>query len=707
MPPPTSPALRGFFMGKPMAKEADPNAATAKRDLPLQTREAPVVSVDAGNRTAALIWTTGAAVKRYDWWNDRFYMEVLSMDPAHVRMDRLASGKAPVLNTHGRYSLEDVLGVVTSATLGAGDGRAEIKFSQREDVAPVVQDVADGIICNVSVGYAIHRVRMVSPAADGELWRYEVIDWEPQELSLVPIGADAGGVVESMRAARAANPQAEFKPFEHLPRNPCEFLFAADAARTAAPNPPAAAGKPQEETAMTDEEKRAAEAAKTQREANEKADRERIATEARAAERTRLNGIREAVQLGGLDEAFARTLCDNADISPADAGLAVLREQAKRASANPTRSPRVEGVRDQVDTVRASISNAIVLRLNPGAKLKAEEIEMARSYRHMSLVRMAEETLFAGGINVRGLSGMEIAGRALHTTSDFPSILANVLNKRLRMAYEEATGSYKLWARRAPNAPDFKQMQVTQLGAAPDLLAVAEGGEFKYGTITDGKEVYSVATYGRIVSVSRQLIVNDDLRAFDRLVAAFGSSAARLENRIVYGILTANAAMGDTVALFHATHGNLASPASAISVASLGAGRSAMRLQKGLQSEELNVTPRFLIGPTTLEQTMYQFTSSNYVPATPGTVNEFRAGGRTALEPIVEPVLDANSATAWYLASDSGAIDTVEFCYLDGSEGVYTENEIGFDVDGMKLKARLDFAAKAIDHRGLYKNAGT
>ena len=118
------------------------------------------------------------------------------------------------------------------------------------------------------------------------------------------------------------------------------------------------------------------------------------------------------------------------------------------------------------------------------------------------------------------------------------------------------------------------------------------------------------------------------------------------------------------------------------------------------------MVPNFLIVPTAQEQLAYQYTSSNYVPAKAGDVNEFRAGGRTAVEPIVEPLLDGNSATAWYLASNSGEIDTVEYCWLDGAEGVWIENEIGFDVDGMKVKARLDFAAKVVDHRGLWKNAG-
>jgi hypothetical protein len=332
--------------------------------------------------------------------------------------------------------------------------------------------------------------------------------------------------------------------------------------------------------------------------------------------------------------------------------------------------------------------------------------ERAREFRHMSLLRMAEESLSAQGIRVRGLAPLEIASRALHSTSDFPHILANVMNKRLRAGYDENVPSYTMWARRAPNAPDFKTLSVVQLSAMPDLLAKAESGEFKYGTLSDGKETYSMLSYGRILGVTRETLINDDLRAFDRIAAGFSASARRLENRMVYAQITGNPNMGDGVALFHGSHGNLAGSGAAISATTLGAGRTAMRLQKGLQAEELNLAPRFLIVPATQEQLAYQYTSTQFVPAKSSDVNEFRQGGRTALEPIVEAILDGSSTTAWYLAGDTGQVDTVEYCYLDGAEGVRLETAMEFDTDGMKVKAALDFVAKVIDHRGLYKNAG-
>lgn len=396
------------------------------------------------------------------------------------------------------------------------------------------------------------------------------------------------------------------------------------------------------------------------------------------------------------------------------ASRAVLDELARRdsASGGHRNVGRIETVQDEMTVRMAGIEQAILHRVAASTKLD----DNGRQYRGLSLIEMGRDFLEAHGQNTRGLDRMTLASRMLNFraggpmgTSDFSTLFANVANKRLRSAYDENAGTYALWARRAPNAPDFKNMSVVQLAGAPDLLQTNEAGEFKYGAMTDGGETYAMLTYGRIVSLTRQAIVNDDLRAFERMVSAFGFAARRLENRTVYSQLTANANLADGGALFNATavttaggHANLIT-SSALAIGTLTTGRTSMRLQKGLQSEELNLAPSYLIVPAALEQTAYNLTSANYVPSTKAEINEFRAGGRTAVTPVVEPVLDANSSTAWYLAASNSQVDTVEYCYLDGAEGPVIESEIGFETDGVSYKCRLDFAAKAVDYRGLLK----
>jgi hypothetical protein len=162
------------------------------------------------------------------------------------------------------------------------------------------------------------------------------------------------------------------------------------------------------------------------------------------------------------------------------------------------------------------------------------------------------------------------------------------------------------------------------------------------------------------------------------------------------------------VALFSvATHANFTTgPGTVINVANLGVGRAAMRAQKGAEGRPINVRPKFLIIPVALETLAEQYTSADFVSAKSSDINVFREGRPSALVVVPEPRLDAVSALSWYLAADNAQIDTVEYAFLEGQEGVYLESRQGFDIDGIELKARVDVAAKALDYRGLYKNAG-
>jgi phage major head subunit gpT-like protein len=328
----------------------------------------------------------------------------------------------------------------------------------------------------------------------------------------------------------------------------------------------------------------------------------------------------------------------------------------------------------------------------------------------MTLMEIGRDILKRRGIDTKGLSKAELAGAMLgmetrggfHSTSDFANIVLNVANKTLRSAYEAAPQTFKPFARQV-TAPDFKTIARVQLGDAPSLEKVNESGEFKRGTISDGKEQYSLATYGKVVAINRQVIINDDLGAFTRRPEMFGRAAADLQSDTVWGILTSNPNMGDGVALFHATHGNLAGAAAAIGVSTLGDARAAMRKQKGLNGRFINIMGKYLIVPAALETVAEQYvTQTNIIYTKSSDYNPFA----NKLQVIAEPRLDAASALSWYMAADPAQIDTIEYCFLEGNEGVYLESRMGFDVDGVELKARLDFAAKAIDHRGFWKNPG-
>jgi hypothetical protein len=673
------------------------NDKTRRADMPMQTRLAPIGTVNKATRTADLVWTTGARVMRYDWMRDRTYLEELSLGPANVRMGRLQSG-APLLNAHNRWSLEDQIGVVDGAALSGGEGTATVRFSSRADVEPIFQDVQDKIIRNVSAGYITHRVEILPPDdASNGLPIYRAVDWEPMEISLVPIGADAGAGVRT----------------EQQRTYPCEFI---DAVSFQNPAVPAIS---REESTM-DQQQRAAPAAAmvaastTEEEARTRAaaaETTRAATEAAtAAERTRVKGIRDLCAAHKLDRAFEDTLI-NENIALDSARQRVLDELAKKTTATPVRSGdggTIFVTGDETVIRREAMSVALLARHDPRTyNLNAKENEAARQYAGMTLREMMRFCLEQKGIRTMGMSPVLMWQRTYESGSDLPAIVLDAANKSLRRAYDSSPRTFVAWARES-TAPDFKNINRIQMSGAPSLLEVKSGGEIKRGVVTDGKEVYNLASYARIIGINRQTIINDDMGAFTRIPELCARAAADLESDTVYGIVTTNAALGvDNTALFDsATHKNYTASGTALSVASLGVGRAAMRVQTGLEGRVLNLRPTYLIVPAAKESLAEQFTSNAYQANVQSSINPFAQGGRAALTPITEARLDANSATAWYLAADPAQVDTIEYAYLEGQQGVYLESRMGFEVDGLEIKVREDFAAKALDFRGLYKNAG-
>lgn len=141
------------------------------------------------SRTVDMVWTTGAQVRRFDWMEGP-YLEELSMDPSHIDMSRLNSG-APLLANHDSSSLNSVIGVVERAWIEGGKGYATVRFSDRPDVAPIINDVRSGILRNISVGYQIGEYEVTPAASKGDLPTYRAVQWTPMELSAVPIPADS------------------------------------------------------------------------------------------------------------------------------------------------------------------------------------------------------------------------------------------------------------------------------------------------------------------------------------------------------------------------------------------------------------------------------------------------------------------------------------------------------------------------------------
>lgn len=646
-----------------------PQAATKAetREVPmLDVRAAPVPStLDREKRTVTFIASTGARGLRRRFWGEDYYEE-LEMTEQAIRMDRLNNG-APFLNSHDNWDVSDVLGVVERAWIESSQLMVEVRFSQREEVEPILQDIADGILRHVSVGYMIHEYQITEK--QGELDVYRAVDWEPMEVSIVPIAFDDKAVARSHERKTS---QATITTRAAAPSTQKEPNMATEERKTEAPAAPQA---PEQSTITPEEVTRAAEEA---------------SRAAVSAERQRVSEIQSAVRAAKLDGEFANELIREG-VSIDQARERIIDKWAEQEQpAQEVRGVRASVDSGVVDNMRSAVTNALLAR--GGVEKLADE---GREFAGMSLLRISEDLLVRQGVNVRGMSSREIATRAL-STSDLVNIAGSVTNRTLLAGYETSRRTF-LGVFRQATANDFREINRVRLSGAPTLEEVKEDGEFKYGKVTDGKETYSLATYGKILPFTRQTIINDDMDALTRIPMMFGRAAADLESEIVWGIFTANAALSDGTALFHANHGNLGT-AGAPSETTLSELEQLMLAQTGLEGRLINVMPRFaIVGPK--HKVAMQKLLTAVTPSASGDVNVYQ----NSMDLVVEARLTGD---AWYLAADYNQVDTIEYCYLDGNQGVYIETREGFNIDGIEIKARHDFAAKAIDYRGLYKNAG-
>lgn len=117
-----------------------------------------------------------------------FGREVLDHDPSSVRLGRLEDG-GPVLIDHENKVLS-LVGAVQRVGIEDRVGRARVEFDPDDEVARKVFNKAKrGILRNVSVGYQIHRF-VKERDADTNQITFRVTDWEPMEISMVAVPAD-------------------------------------------------------------------------------------------------------------------------------------------------------------------------------------------------------------------------------------------------------------------------------------------------------------------------------------------------------------------------------------------------------------------------------------------------------------------------------------------------------------------------------------
>jgi len=311
------------------------------------------------------------------------------------------------------------------------------------------------------------------------------------------------------------------------------------------------------------------------------------------------------------------------------------------------------------------------------------------------------------------------------TTSDFPLLFADTLDRSLLASYKATTPVYRAIGRKKNNV-DFKAAKLFSMtGGDEHLEEVAEKAEFPGSSRTEGKYEHTIKKYGRIFEISWESIINDALGALQDTPERFSRATTRTESRVVTTLYAGDAG---THAAGNLYESGVNMSSNLLTINNLGIAISNQVKMTDAGSEPIMNRPKILVVPPDLEITareiltsavkMWLETSGGAAVPYP-TVNALAQEGiQLVVEPYL-PILDTtNGTTGWYLFSDPNEIAALAYGWLAGHEtpeicmkasdkvslggGLISPMEGDIESDNIKYRVRLCFGATKLDWRGTY-----
>lgn len=603
----------------------------------MQQREMIIDSaVNEEQRTVTLSFASEAPVSR--WYGN----EILQIDESSVDMQRVDNGLCCLLFNHNSNK---VIGKVLRTWIEDSKAKAEVKFDEDAESDAIFNKVKNGTLRGVSVGYVVNNweeVQANSVSTNGKFAgpAYVAVRWSVYEISIVSVPADGEvGVGRSLGGENNMN-------------NPV------DPKTNVEPN-----------TNVTENSENI-----------KRAEQERI---------LQINTLGRNFNLEA--EEIDKFIRENKSVQ--DVEHAIL-ERLKNSN-KPSNTTRVQVGTEEREKFREVATDALLLRAGVKVEKPAEGSQnmMGMGLRDY-LVICAEK---AGDTNARMKDTDMLLRTTMTGTGELPGILSNVANKSLAKSYQLADTTFEAWTAKGNNT-DFKAAKRYRLSEAQELVEIKENGEFKASKFTEEEVTASVLTFGRSWSLSRQAIINDDLRALSKIPQSYAYAAKYGINRLVYKTLSGL----NLEATNKGTAGTL-------SVTSLGEARKLLRTQKGVDKETtLNLRPYALIVPAELETLAQQLLKSTSDPEgkNSGVANPFNEKNTNNLRLIVDGELDSYSNKAWYVVADPMLAPAIEVTYLNGKDTPTIDSRVSFTNLGMDFRIYMDYGVNVIDKRGIIKNEG-
>lgn len=354
---------------------------------------------------------------------------------------------------------------------------------------------------------------------------------------------------------------------------------------------------------------------------------------------------------------------------------------------------------------------------------------MEASFQQFGLSALMDEVILASGSMYRGQRGTDAYIKAAMqaernmiqasgaSTISLSGILSNVANKLMLNAYQQAETTWRNVAAVGSNK-DFKATTRYRLTEAGSFRKVGADGELKHISLSENSFSTQLDTYGMMIALNRQMMINDDLGAFAELPMFIGNLAAIRVEEAVYVLLLSNPS-----SFFSSGNSNLTSGASsALGISSMSTVKTKFRNQISSNGKPILATPRILLVPTTLEDTAKRLLDSEYLleAATAGSPTGEKNPHKGTLKPVVSPYLNntsitdedgsaitGQSDTHWYMLTDPSVLAAMRVAFLNGRQVPTIESsDAEFETLGMKWRGFLDFGVGMESTQAAQRSAG-
>jgi len=303
-----------------------------------------------------------------------------------------------------------------------------------------------------------------------------------------------------------------------------------------------------------------------------------------------------------------------------------------------------------------------------------------------------------------------------HGSSDFPAITENVLTKTLLMHLARPEATWDRWCA-IGDSKDFKPQTLITMSQAPKLLELPEGGKPKEAKFKDRKESIKVRTLARELSLTREIIINDDLGHLTQMVGMFGESMTLgIEEEAVAWLAAATGTtlqtMQDGQPFFSAVTGNRKfnniGSAAALSMAALETAYLAFGQLKdfGTEAAKTVVQPRILLVPWALKLRAMKLMQAEFDPDQT-VANRVDNVMRGAFEVIASPFMDdLISTTAWYLLADPNRRRALQVNFLNGKRVPFINPISDGSMLGKRWEIVADWGFAYVEPEAARRNAG-